>query len=75
MDVNKILTADFLDILFEGRDKEYGAYNLRRTYNKRLQYALIGTVSICVLLIVGSLLAKKTLDAGSKKIFPKIIWV
>ena len=50
MDVNKILTADFLDILFEGRDKEYGAYNLRRTYNKRLQYALIGTVSICVLL-------------------------
>ena len=57
MEVNKILTADFLDILFEGRDKEYGAYNLRRTYNKRLQYALIGTVSICVVLIFGSLLA------------------
>lgn len=57
MEVNKILSADFLDILFEGRFKEYGAYNLRRTYNSRLKYALIGTVTICVLLIVGSLLA------------------
>ncbi|MDE3143566.1 MAG: energy transducer TonB [Bacteroidota bacterium] len=57
MDVNKILTADFLDILFEGRDKEYGAYNLRRTYNNRLRNALVGTIVICILLIVGSLLA------------------
>lgn len=57
MDVNKILTADFLDILFEGRDKEYGAYNLRRTYNNRLRNALVGTIVVCILLIVGSLLA------------------
>lgn len=57
MELNKILTADFLDILFEGRDKEYGAYNLRKTYNNRLRFALIGTVSLCILLIVGSLLA------------------
>ena len=36
MDVNKILNADILDIIFEGRNKEYGAYELRKTYNKRL---------------------------------------
>lgn len=63
MDVNKILTADFLDILFEGRDKEYGAYNLRRTYNNRLRNALVGTIVVCILLIVGSLLA----NSGKKK--------
>ncbi len=36
MEVNKILNADILDIIFEGRNKEYGAYDLRKTYNKRL---------------------------------------
>ena len=64
MDINKILTADFLDILFEGRNKEYGAYELRKTYNKRITYALIGTVVICLLLLLGSVIAN---SAGSKK--------
>ncbi len=57
MDVNKILTADILDIVFEGRNKEYGAYQLRRTYNKRITYAIIGTVLVCLLFLVGSLVA------------------
>jgi protein TonB len=57
MDVNKILTADILDIIFEGRNKEYGAYELRKTYNKRIVVAVIGTVSICLLLLLGSLIA------------------
>ncbi|WP_431213743.1 hypothetical protein ACQ86N_02185 [Puia sp. P3] len=35
MEINKILTADILDIIFEGKNKEYGAYELRKTYNKR----------------------------------------
>jgi len=37
MDINKILTADFLDLVFEGRNKDYGAYELRKTYNKRIK--------------------------------------
>jgi protein TonB len=57
MDVNKILTADFLDLIFEGRNKEYGAYDLRKTYNKRITYALVGTFLICALLLVGSIIA------------------
>lgn len=60
MDVNKIKTADILDLLFEGRNKEYGAYELRKTYNKRITYALIGTFVICALLLVGSLIANNT---------------
>ena len=31
MDINKILSADVLDIIFEGKNKEYGAYDLRKT--------------------------------------------
>ena len=57
MDVNKILTADFLDLIFEGRNKEYGAYDLRKTYNKRITYALVGTFLIFALLLVGYIIA------------------
>ena len=42
MEANKIMNADILDIVFEGRNKEYGAYELRRSYNKRLMFGLIG---------------------------------
>ncbi len=50
MDINKILNADILDLIFEGRFKEYGAYDLRKTYNDRLKKALIGMVTVTVLL-------------------------
>lgn len=44
MEANKILSSDLLDIVFEGRNKEYGAYELRRSYNKRVWKALIATL-------------------------------
>jgi protein TonB len=55
MEANKLLNADVLDILFEGRNKEYGAYELRKTYNKRLGKAIAVTASVIVLLFVGGL--------------------
>jgi protein TonB len=55
MEVNKILSADVLDIIFEGRNKEYGAYNLRKTYNKRLITSLLIVGALCLLLFIGYL--------------------
>ena len=40
MEAEKILSADFLDILFENRNKNYGAYDLRVTYEKHVLKAL-----------------------------------
>ena len=40
MEPNKILSADVLDLIFEDRNKAYGAYDLRKTYNKRIVKAL-----------------------------------
>ncbi len=57
MEVNKILSADILDIIFDGKNKSYGAYDLRKTYNKRITYALIGTISICLFVFLVSVLA------------------
>jgi protein TonB len=55
MDINKILTADVLDLIFEGRYKEYGAYELRKSYNQRLKNALIVMVALTVLLAGGAI--------------------
>lgn len=57
MEINKILSADVLDIIFEGRNKEYGAYQLRKTYNKRLMTALIVTASFILLSFGGYVLS------------------
>ena len=65
METNKILTADFLDILFEGRNKEYGAYELRKTYNKRIGLALIIMSAVFLIIFVGSVVAKN-LEATDK---------
>jgi protein TonB len=53
MEVNKILSADVLDIIFEGRNKDYGAYQLRKTYNKRLVTSLLIVGALCLLLFTG----------------------
>lgn len=59
MDVNKILNADFLDILFDGRNKEYGAYELRRSYNKRLTVAITAMILIALMIFLGSVISKE----------------
>jgi protein TonB len=64
MDVSKILSSDFLDLLFDGRNKEYGAYELRKNYNKRLRTALAITVSVVLaiflLVFVGKNISNNT---------------
>ena len=57
MDINKILSADILDIVFEGRNKQYGAYELRKTYDSRIKKALLVTGGLIVLIFLGSIFA------------------
>jgi periplasmic protein TonB len=66
MEANKILSADVLDLVFEHRNKDYGAYQLRKTYNKRIIRALVITGSVALLALLGSFLANK-LDSGPSK--------
>jgi protein TonB len=54
MTSNEILKADMLDILFDNRNKQYGAYTLRKYYNNRLSLALIlalGSILLLALLM------------------------
>ena len=66
MDANKILGADVLDIIFDGKNKEYGAYQLRKTYKKTLTKALIITGAALLLILGGTILAG-VIDKNSTK--------
>ncbi len=50
----EILQADMLDILFERRNKLYGAYALRKTYPRRLGTATAAALSLVLLLLIMS---------------------
>ena len=56
---NEILQASLLDILFDKRNKDYGAYILRRDYNRRLLLALGAALMIVLSFILISLKSKK----------------
>jgi periplasmic protein TonB len=68
MDTNKILSADFLDLLFDNRNKDYGAYELRKTYQSRVTRALIFTGIFVGLTFTGVVLASK-LDPKEKSTY------
>lgn len=50
METQKLLQADYLDIIFDKRNKKYGSYELRTNYRKRLLtgmvFLLVGVVAL-----------------------------
>jgi len=58
-----ILRADLLDIIFEQRNKDYGAYALRRGYDRRLLTAMGAAMSVVLLFVVINI-------SGRKNFFP-----
>jgi periplasmic protein TonB len=59
MNSNTILKADILDIVFEKRNKLYGAYNLRKFYPNRLKLALGFMFIIAIFFSAFTLLPEK----------------
>jgi periplasmic protein TonB len=55
----------YLDILYQGRNKAYGGYELRQHYEQRLRNAMLlmlSSVSICILLLANNVEAKPSAD-------------
>lgn len=46
MEPKTLLNADYLDIIFDKRNKTYGGYELRRNYNRRVKKAA-GIMAVC----------------------------
>jgi protein TonB len=71
MEANQILQTRFLDILFEGKNKLYGAYDLRKSYNQRITKALFSTMMIMLALITAFIISKRF--ERTKSIFAPVI--
>ena len=69
MEANKILSADVLDIIFDGKNKEYGAYQLRKGYNKTVRKALIITGVSLLFIFLGTVFANFIEKNTEKKNF------
>ncbi|MBL7765162.1 MAG: TonB family protein [Chitinophagaceae bacterium] len=57
METNKILKADILDILFDQRNKAYGAYELRKNYHKRVRRSITIVVTLSLIIASAQLIA------------------
>ena len=57
MDKQTLLQADYLDIIYDGRNKTYGGYQLRREYGSRLRNA--GGVMVLAVLVLVALVGFK----------------
>ena len=68
MEANKILTADLLDIIFEDKNKNYGAYELRKSYNGRLNKALGITAFIIMIFTSSFMIGNNSHKVGSMTI-------
>ncbi len=68
MEAKKILSANILDILFENRNKEYGAYDLRNTYDKRINTALGITALVIIIICCCAFIGNKATDDKGKNV-------
>jgi protein TonB len=66
MQTNKILSAELIDIIFDGRNKAYGAYELRKAYSKRIGRALLVTGLIVFIAVGGVALANSSKKETAK---------
>src|SRR5258706_3239409 len=71
MHSNSILNSNLLDIIFENRNKDYGAYALRKNYNKRLFKSLLSMVALVIIFSFWQMLMRKNITSN----FPSVPFI
>lgn len=64
MDTNHTSSESFNDLIFENRNKEYGAYAIRKSYNDNLSKALFSSASLIGIIVFATFLFTKNNDNG-----------
>lgn len=65
---NNILNSDYLDIIFNGRNKAYGGYELRKNYQKRTRRAAVAALSLFLLSASVPVIAGRLVKNNDSKI-------
>lgn len=66
------INQDFDDLVFNGRNKEYGAYILRRNYNRTVLVSLLIAIIVTVTGIITPYLNAKALESRQKRAERKV---
>ncbi|HMT95414.1 MAG TPA: energy transducer TonB [Ferruginibacter sp.] len=75
MDATTILNADLLDILFDGKNKAYGAYQIRKKYPEAMAKALFTIAGLILLFWAANLFIPKLKNKSNKEIFVKEVFI
>lgn len=67
-----ILSSDYLDILYDGRNKHYGSYELRRNYPKRMRNAVLFLLTLTAAFTAYSSIGRRTIYTTPKTIVTTI---
>ncbi len=62
---SKFLKTQLDDVIFESRNKAYGAYALRQSYGKQMKRGIIGGLSLFALLVTVPLIANRMAAKGA----------
>lgn len=77
MDAITITQNDFLDVLFTSRNKDYGAYSLRRQYERRMRNAVGITAALLVGLsaayVVSNMMAAPHIASSRPTVIPTVL--
>lgn len=65
--------SNYLDVLFEGRNKAYGSYMLRNSYDSRMKQAGAALLLLCAFLSVFALFKRSEQGVKSKVVHPQKI--
>ncbi|GAA4461039.1 energy transducer TonB [Nemorincola caseinilytica] len=68
MEINALKNADYLDIIFDNRNKSYGGYQLRKSYGQRVGKAVAILYGALAAIILYGLLHKQDVQATTERI-------
>ncbi len=72
---NDAASQDRLELVFEDRNKNYGAYQIRKKYSNYVNMAMIGTLALAFLITGGALWYQKFQAAGDDDAKPAVVIV
>lgn len=72
MTPQSILSSDPLDLIFDQRNKDYGAYTLRKYYPNRIKYALVAMLTFAGVASIFSVFQSGKSNKSGKILFPVV---
>ncbi len=72
MDQKNIQNQNYLDILFSGKNKSYGAYQLRKDFNRRMGISILAGIAVAAIFLAISALANREDTKSNRPVLKEV---